>query len=178
MLADRAGAAEPTLVARRQPVADDGGQHGLHVLGKHTGVPVHQGPGLRGTQQRNHGARRKTGVEVRAAAGVRGDCLDVVEQCIGGVHERHVTLEAQQHVSVTLTRDPSATLYDTLLYLLQGACDAPLFDCNDDFAGEISSRIERNLDAGTWYFGVLGFGDTNGSDYGAFRLDVVIGPPQ
>ena len=37
--------------ARRWP--DHGGQHGLHVLGQHARVPVHQRPGLRGAQQRD-----------------------------------------------------------------------------------------------------------------------------
>ena len=61
-----AGVAEARLVARREPVTDHGGQHGLHVLGQHAGVTVHQRPGLRGAQQRDHRARRQAGLELRA----------------------------------------------------------------------------------------------------------------
>ena len=57
---------------------------------------VHQGPGLRRAQQRDHRARREAGLELRGPAGVRRDGLDVIEQRFRSVHLRHIALQAQQ----------------------------------------------------------------------------------
>ncbi len=51
---------------------------------------------MRGAQQRDHRARRQSGLELRVPARVRGDGLHVVEQRVRGVHLRHLALQAQQ----------------------------------------------------------------------------------
>ena len=56
------GAADVCGVARPQAMTDDGRQHGLQVFRQHARVAVQEGPGLRGTQQRDHGARRQPGL--------------------------------------------------------------------------------------------------------------------
>ena len=54
------------VVARLESVADDAGQHGLHVFGHDTLMAMDQRPRLRGTQQTDRGARRNAGFEMRA----------------------------------------------------------------------------------------------------------------
>jgi len=63
------------------------------------------------------------------------------------------------------------TGYDTLIYL-RSACDdeESEIDCNDDFDG-LGSRIETELDAGTYYLFVDGYS----TGVGAFSLNIDIG---
>ena len=80
--------------ASRWPTTD--GSTACTSSGSTPACAVHQGPGLRGAQQRDHRARRESGLEFRGLPRVARHRLHVVEQRLGRVHLRHLALQSQQ----------------------------------------------------------------------------------
>jgi len=70
----------------------------------------------------------------------------------------------------------SAQQYDGALYIRSECGDIETeVACNDDHGTNRASRIETNLEAGTYYVFVDGF---QGNSQGEFSLDVEVGSPR
>ena len=72
--------------------------------------------------------------------------------------------------SSTVHLDTDCSEYDTVLYILDGACDGSEIECNDDGGMGPASAIDATLAAGTYYVALDAWADTSGS--GAYILNV------
>jgi hypothetical protein len=68
--------------------------------------------------------------------------------------------------SSTVHLDTDCSDYDTVMYILDGACDGSEIECNDDGGMGPASAIDATLAAGTYYVALDAWADTSGSgDY-------------
>ena len=72
--------------------------------------------------------------------------------------------------SSTVHLDTDCSTYDTVLYILDGACDGTEIECDDDSGMGPASSIDATLAAGTYYVAVDAWADTSGS--GEYILNV------
>ena len=71
-----------------------------------------------------------------------------------------ITLPAQRNVTIEIVE----ASYDTYMHL-RGECDVPgsTIQCDDDGGVGLRSRIQRQLDAGTYYAIIDGFAGQSGT---------------
>jgi hypothetical protein len=105
----------------------------------------------------------------------QGNANQFTATCAGGAASGdtvyRLRLRRRSHVIIS-----SDQQYDGAIYIRSDCMDIGTeVACNDDAGDNRHSRIERNLDAGTYYVFVDGF---QANSQGEFNLDVEVGEPR
>ena len=79
-----------------QAMADHGRQYRLDVFGQHLASTVHHGPRAGGIEQGQRRARRQSVHVIGRLAAVIDECLQIVEQRIGGVNFARIALQLDE----------------------------------------------------------------------------------